>query len=56
MTYDYIYFPYPSTDTIKKFFILTNSGKKVRFGAKSYEYFTEGHLDEERKERYLNKH
>ena len=46
MTYDKIYYPYPSTDTIKKFFIITNQGKKVRFGARSYEPFTEVHLDE----------
>ncbi len=53
MTYDKIYFPYPSTDTIKKFFTITNQGKKVRFGAKSCDHFTGGHLDKERKERYL---
>ena len=56
MTYNKIYFPYPSTDTIKKFFIITNQGKKVRFGAKSYDHFTEGHLDEARKQRYLKRH
>ena len=39
MTYDKMYFPYPSTDKIKKFFIITNQGKKIRFGAKSYEHF-----------------
>ncbi len=51
MTYDKIYFPYSSTDTTKKFFIITNQGKKVRFGAKSNDHFTEGHLDEETKVR-----
>ena len=56
MTYDKIYYPYPSTDTIKKFFIITNQGKKIRFGAKSYDHFTEGHLDEARRQRYLNRH
>ena len=56
MTYDKTYFPYPSTDTIKKYFIITNQGKKIRFGAKSYDHFTEGHLDEEIKQRYLNRH
>jgi hypothetical protein len=56
MTYDKIYFPYPSTDKNKKFFIITNQGKKIRFGAKSFEHFTEIHLDEERKQRYLNRH
>ncbi len=49
MTHDKVYFPYPSTDTIKKFFIVTNQGKVVRFSAKSYDHFTERHLDEARK-------
>jgi hypothetical protein len=48
MTYDKIYFPYPSTDK-KKFFIITSRGKKIKFGAKPYGHFTEGHLDKERK-------
>ena len=56
MNYNRTYFPYPSTDKIRKFFIITNQGKKIRFGAKAYEHFTEGHLDEARKERYLNRH
>ncbi len=58
MTYDKTYFPYPSTDTIKKFLIIINQGKKVRFqvGAKSYDHFTEGHWDEARKQRYLKRH
>ncbi len=56
MTYDKIYYPYPSTDTIIKFFIITNQGKKIRFGAKSYKHFTEGHLDEEKKLIYSNRH
>ncbi len=54
MSYDKIYFPYPSTDTTKSSLILPQiqlKGKKVRFGEKSYDHFTEGHLDEERKER-----
>ncbi len=28
----------------------------MRFGAKSYDHFTEGHLDESRKQRYLKRH
>ena len=32
-----LYYPYPATDTQHKFFIVTNQGKKVRFGAQGYE-------------------
>lgn len=54
--YDKIYYPYPATDKTHKYFIITSSGNKVKFGAKDYEHFTEGHLDEERKKRYLDRH
>ncbi len=30
--------------------------KKVHFGAKGYEHYTEGHLDEERRIRYEERH
>ena len=56
MTYNRIYFPYPSTDSTHKYFIITSTGRKVHFGKKGFEHFTEGHLDEERKQRYLNRH
>ena len=36
MTYDKIYYPYPATDRIHKYFIITSQGKKVSFGAKGY--------------------
>ena len=51
-----IYYPYPSTDKKHKYFIITSSGKKVRFGAKGYEHYTEGHLDKTRKQSYLDRH
>lgn len=54
--YDKIYYPYPSTDSTHKYLIITSTGKKLRFGRKGYEHYTEGHLDEERKQRYLDRH
>lgn len=56
MTYNKIYYPYKSDKPEKKFFIITNTGKKVYFGAANYEHFTEGHLDDKRKERYIRRH
>jgi hypothetical protein len=53
--YDKIYYPYPSTDKKHKFIIITDTGKKIRFGAKEYEDFTI-HKDEERKQRYIKRH
>ena len=50
-----LYYPYPSNDSRYKYFIITSSGKKVRFGAKGYEDFTI-HKDEERKQRYIKRH
>ena len=50
--YDKIYYPYPSTDNKHKFFIITNQGKKVNFGAKGYEDFTI-HKNKDRKRRYI---
>lgn len=49
------YYPYPATDNKHKFFIITNEGHKVKFGAKGYEDFTI-HKDEKRKERYIARH
>jgi len=53
---DKIYYPYPSTNKTHKYFIITSSGKKIRFGAKGYEHYTEGHLDKTRKQSYLDRH
>ena len=50
------YYPYKSTDRLdKKFYIITQSGKKVYFGAAGYEDYTI-HKDPVRKERYINRH
>jgi hypothetical protein len=50
------YFPYKSDRKDKKFYIITDSGKKVHFGAKGYQHFTEGHIDENRRIAYENRH
>lgn len=53
--YDKIYYPYPSTDNKHKYLIITDTGKKIRFGDIKYEDFTQ-HKDEERKKAYINRH
>ena len=51
-----IYYPYKSVDKPdKKYYIITNTNKKVYFGAAGYEDFTT-HKDEERKQRYISRH
>jgi hypothetical protein len=49
------YYPYPSNKPNKKYYILTETGKKVYFGAKGYQDFTT-HKDEARKQRYIQRH
>jgi hypothetical protein len=49
------YYPYPSFNGRHKFFIITDMGKKIFFGQYGAEDFTT-HKDEERKERYINRH
>ena len=50
-----IYYPYPAKDGKHKYYIITESGKKVYFGAVGYSDFTI-HKDEERKKRYIERH
>lgn len=50
------YYPYKSDKPEKKFFIITNEGKRIYFGDSKYEHYTEGHLDIRRRNRYLNRH
>ena len=50
------YLPYISDKPNKKYFIITNDNKKVYFGASGYEHYTDGHLDEKRKQAYINRH
>lgn len=49
------YFPYKSDKKDKKYFIITNNGKKVYFGATGYDDFTT-HGDEKRRQAYVNRH
>jgi hypothetical protein len=49
------YYPYRSDRPDKKYYIITDKGKKVYFGASGYEDFTQ-HGDKERKRLYLARH
>jgi hypothetical protein len=56
-----IYYPYVSNRIDKKYFIYTKTGKKVFFGAKGYEHFTntkhyKSHSDTERRDAYERRH
>lgn len=52
--------PKTSTNT-KKFEVIlknlnTNRLKSIKFGDNRYEHYTDGHLDEERRQKYINRH
>ena len=49
------YHPYPANDGKHKYCIITNSGKKVKFGSFDMSYFTL-HKDVARKQRYIDRH
>ena len=49
------YYPYPAKDGTHKYYIITNSDKKVYFGAVGMSDFTK-HKDEARKQRYIDRH
>ena len=49
------YFPYKSDKPNKKYYIITSNNKKIYFGQESASDFTI-HKDEERKQRYINRH
>ena len=50
-----IYYPYPCKDGKHKYYIITKSGKTIKFGATGYSDFTI-HKDEARKLRFINRH
>lgn len=49
------YYPYPSDRPEKKYYIITNQGKKVYFGLAGASDMTQ-HKDEARKQRYIKRH
>jgi hypothetical protein len=49
------YYPYKSDKPDKKYYVITNSGRKVYFGSAGMSDFTI-HKDEARKTRYINRH
>jgi len=49
------YYPYPATDGKHKYYIITESGKIIKFGAKGYSDYTI-HKDEARRLRYVARH
>jgi len=49
------YYPYPANDGKHKYYIITKSGRKISFSAVGYSDFTK-HKDEDRKQRYINRH
>lgn len=49
------YYPYKADDGKHKYFIITNKGKKISFGAFGMSDFTI-HKDAERKLRYIKRH
>ncbi len=49
------YYPYKSDKQDKKYYIITNTNKKIYFGQTGAEDFTT-HKDEERKQRYISRH
>ena len=49
------YHPYKSDKPEKKYYIITNSGRKIYFGAAGMSDFTH-HKNESRKNLYINRH
>ncbi len=50
------YYPYISDKPKYKFYIIKSNNKRLYFGDSNYEHYTEGHLDEIRKNNYINRH
>ena len=49
------YYPYKSDKPDKKYYIITSNNKKIYFGQANASDMTQ-HKDEERKQRYINRH
>ena len=58
MTEYKFYYPYKSTQRKNKFMVLINKHGKIKwlhFGDSNYKHYTEGHLDEKRKQAYIDR-
>ena len=53
--YNVILSIYISDKPNQKYFIITQTGHKVYFGASGYEHYSDGHLDEKRKQAYIKR-
>lgn len=51
-----LYYPYRSDRSNKKFYIINDEYKKVYFGDSRYDHYTQGHLNEKRKQLYIKRH
>jgi hypothetical protein len=54
--YPILYHPYRSDRPNKKFYIINDEFKKVYWGDSRYQHYTQGHLDEKRKQLYIKRH
>jgi hypothetical protein len=50
------YYPYKSDKPGKKYYIITESNRIFFFGAAVYEHFSSGLKNEQRKQRYIDRH
>ncbi len=51
-----IYYPYPSDKQTRNFIFTLSQVKKIYIGDSRYERYTQGHVDEKRKNNYINRH
>lgn len=51
-----LYYPYRSDRRNKKFYFINDDFKKIYFGDTRYQHYTQGHLDEKRKQAYIKRH
>jgi ribosomal protein S21 len=51
-----LYRPYRSDRPNKKFYIINDEFKKIYFGDSKYQHYTQGHLEEKRKQSYIKRH
>jgi hypothetical protein len=54
--YPILYRPYRSGRPNNFFYIINDEFKKIYFGDSRYQHYTQGHLDEKRKQAYIKRH